>query len=59
MVKEISIADFSYIFEWQKHVRKKKKENLVKVQIENTKKNTLELSLKVQAIRGRERPVSA
>ncbi len=32
MVKEISIADFSYIFEWQEH-KEKKKENLVKVQI--------------------------
>jgi hypothetical protein len=35
MVKEIDIANFSYIFEWQKHIRKK---NLVKMQIGNTKK---------------------
>ncbi len=58
MVKEITIADFSYIFEWQKHIKKKTKENLVEVQIGNTK-NTLELSLKCRRSGGRERPVSA
>jgi len=38
MVKEIDIADFSYIFEWQKHIRKKEKKNWLKCKLETQRR---------------------
>jgi len=38
MLKEIDIADFSYIFEWQKHIRKKEKKNWLKCKLETQRR---------------------